>query len=83
MFFAVLHVIIMLSVSGLQPHSEEPDLLPTYILSTISIEIVVFPRASEELRDLDMRCICFTFPDQYGWPLLYVLMTYTVAVPLG
>ena len=30
-------------------HSEEPELLPTYILSTISIEIVVFPWASEEL----------------------------------
>ena len=53
--FCRSHMIIMLSVSGLQPHSEEPDLLPTYILCTISIEIVVFPRASEELRDLDMR----------------------------
>ena len=52
-----------------------PSYLPTYILSTISIEIAMFPRASGELRDLDMGCIRFTFSRSISMALfLYVLI---------
>ena len=50
-----------------------PSYYPPIILSTIYIEIVVFPRASEELRDLDMGCLCFTFSRSISMAtLLYV-----------